>query len=192
MAKLYVANCSRQYQEVHYRLDYNEAGRQDQNSRFQPAKRMTIPPGRQVVLGGDMHIKQIEDVIDQLSKYGMVGVVDVPRLKTVAPLVFNIELAVPAEIIRKVQQINAGVMIEQGKVRRQKAAIAVDDIVQRTVNNQFAEANVPADTSRDTVETSVEQLEQSEAGEKTIAEGFRVDPNAPKGATRGKGSRRKN
>ena len=99
--KLYIANPTKQTQVVCYRLDYgNDGALKDTNRQFQPARQQEIPPGRQVQLGSDLHIKQIEDIVDQLKVYGLVGVVDVPRLRAadfdnlragIVPYVFNID-----------------------------------------------------------------------------------------------------
>src|SRR4051812_34559265 len=121
MAKLYVANCSRQNYEVHYRLDFNVKGEREENARFQPAKRQTIPAGRQIPLGGnDLHISQIEEIIAQLQPYGLVALKEVGDIKTVTPLVFNVDAIVPADAIRRVMNTNSGILIEEGKTRRRK------------------------------------------------------------------------
>lgn len=180
MSRLFVANCTRQVQEVYYRLDFNADGAPEPNARFQPAKRQTIPPGRQIVLGGDLHIKQIEDIVDQLAKYGAVGTLDVPRLKKVAPYVCNVDKSVPVDVIRNVMTVNAGVLTQQGRDRRKKAAIAVDDTVANVVNSQFAEAGIPKEADQ-SVEVEFEQEEQSEAGEKRVEEGYRIEAKAKKG-----------
>ena len=92
--RLYIANPTRQTQVVCYRLDYNKRGEPEELRRFQPARQQDIPPGRQIPLGGDFHKSQIEDIVDQLSAYGLKGVVDVQngRLgQRVVPYVYNID-----------------------------------------------------------------------------------------------------
>ena len=191
--KLYIANPTRQTQVVCYRLDYNKNGelQESDRTRFQPARQQDIAPGRQIQLGGDMHITQIEDIVDQLKPYGIVGVVDIPQLgRKVVPYIFNIDRPVPAEAMRKVQNSNAAVLIEDGRDRRARAAVASNEIVQNTVEHQFLENGIDQKPS-DKIAVGFEQLDQSEAGEKTIAEGYRVSPHAnnpkpPKGRRKGK------
>ena len=168
MSKLYIANCTRQYWNCQYRLDFTKEGEAVRDARFLMAKSQTIPPGRQVALGGDLHITQINDVVEQLRGYGLVGVADVPSLRgKKAPYVFNVDVPVSAATIRKVVDHNDGISIIDGKTRREKAAVAANDIVSSKID----------DTKL--FEVEYEQLEQSEAGEKTIGEGYRMDPNAP-------------
>ena len=185
MARLYIANVSRQTQIVCYRLDYNKRGEDNIDRRFQPAKQQDIPPGRQVQIGGDFHMNQITDIVDQLAKYGLIGVIDVPRMgRNVAPYVYNIDKPVPADVMKRVRDHNHGALIAQGKDRRQKAAVATNEIVQDTVAKQFAENGIDA-TPVDRTDIAFEQEEQSEAGEKRIEEGFHVAP----GGKPGKGSK---
>ena len=179
--RLYIANPTRQEQVICYRLDFNNDGSQKEadRTRFQPAKQQAVPPGRQIQLGGDFHHQnQITDIVDQLKPYGLIGAVDVARLSSkdpVVPYVFNIDQPVSSEAMRKVQDHNAGILIEQGRNRRSDAAIATSEIVQNTVANQFMENGIDQKPA-DQVEVAYEQLEQSEQGEKTIAEGYRVAP----------------
>lgn len=181
MSRLYVANCTRQPQLVYFRLDFNEAGVPAHN-RFQPAKQMTIPPGRQVPLGGDLHVNQIEDIIDQLSRYGLVASAEVPRLRKAAPFVFNLDQPVSADVIRTVSDINLGILTRQGAQRRAKAAVAVNETVTNAVANEFAQRGIDAEPT-DQIDVAFEQQEQSEAGEKLVAEGFRVRPEGTPGST---------
>lgn len=191
--RLYIANCTKQFQEVHYRLDFNASGSPEPNARFQPAKRQTIAPGRQVALGGDLdHLSQIDDIMDQLRRYGLVAQMDVERTKRIIPLVCNVDTPVKAETIRRVINMNSGIQIEQGRDRRTKGAIIANDTVTRVVDQELATNGIDkaADSS---VELEFEQLEQSSAGERRIEEGYRLDHRAPppsKNAKGGKGRRR--
>lgn len=187
--KLYIANCTRQNWVVHYRLDFTKDGELDPRRQNQPAKQMTIAPGRQVLIPGADHISQIDDVVNQLQRYGMVGVKDVPGLKTtvkkfdpsslaITPLVFNVDAPVPANVFQMVQDVNARIQTGQGQERRRRAAVAVNEIVQHKVESEFMAAGFDEKPS-DKVDVAFEQLEQSEAGEKMIAEGYKVDKSAP-------------
>lgn len=182
MSKLYIANVTKQIQVVCYRLDYGKNGELlDEVRRFRPANQQDIPPGRQVQIGSDFHMNQITDIVDQLGRYGLISVEDVKNGRfgrKVAPYVFNIDMPVPADVLRRVKSQNDVLQIEDGKLRRQRAAVATSDLVQNTVAHQFAEAGIDADPS-ERQSIAFEQEEQTEAGEKTIAEGYRVDKNAP-------------
>lgn len=183
MARLFVANCTRQNKQVFYRLDFNEQGQKI--ARNDPAKSQTIPAGRQINLGGDLHITQIETIIDQLKAYGMVGASEVRGLKKPAPYIFNVDKAIKPDEIRMVMAVNNSHLIAQGRDRRRKAAIVANDMVTKVVGDQFMNAGINKDPAQD-FEVEFEQLEQSDAGERRIEEGYKIDHNA-KTETAGKG-----
>ncbi len=188
MTAIYIANPTNQRQIVSYRLDYNKAGELNENRNFQPAKQQEVPPGGQVRLGaGDFHLTQVNDIVEQLTPYGLIAVKELGRLPAgkKIPYVFNIDLVVPPEAIRRVQQHNANVMVAEGRDRRQNAAVATNEIVQQTVQQQFIEQGIPAQPA-DTTAVTFEQLEQSELGESTIAEGFEIVPEGKVGPRSGK------
>lgn len=178
MAKLYVANPTRQRQVVCYRLDFTKEGDAEPQRRFQPARQQDVEPGRQVQLGGDMHMNQITDIVEQLARYGMIGVVDIPRMQGKITYIYNIDRPVSAEALRRVVAHNESVLIEDGRGRRMRAAVATNEIVQQTVAQQFAERGID-ESPADRTTVSYEQEEQSEAGEKPIAEGYKVSADAP-------------
>jgi hypothetical protein len=179
MSRLYIANVSTQRQVVCYRLDYGKDGElKDVNRKFEPAKQQDIEPGRQVQIGGDFHMSQITDIVDQLGKYGLIATADVPRLdRRVHPYIYNIDRPVPRDAMEKVRANNLASLVVQGQERRKKAAVATNDIVQTTVASQFAQSGIEAEPS-DRTEVSFEQEEQTEAGEKRVEEGFRVVPDS--------------
>lgn len=178
--RLYIANCTRQNRIVCYRLDFDQQGKPELRAQFQPAKQQPIDPGRQAMIGGDFHIRQIEDIVAQLARYGMVGVKDVATNKKMAPMVFNVDAPVPAEVMRRVSSSNAELLIEQGKMRRQRAAIRSNDLVNATVQKDLMDrGQMTEDTAPVDVDVGFEQLEQSDAGERRIEEGYKLRANAP-------------
>lgn len=190
MSRLYIANVSEQTQVVCYRLDYNKKGDPEVMRQFQPAKQQDIPPRRQVQIGGDFHMNQITDIVDQLEKYGLTAVVDVPRLgRKVVPYIYSIDKPVPADVMRKVRDNNRGIMAEQGHQRRLKAAVATNEIVQQAVASEFAAKGIDAEPA-DKTDVTFEQIEQSEAGEPRIEQGVHVVPDAKSMGKIRKGKRR--
>lgn len=182
MPRLFIANCSKQNQVAYYRLDYSPDGNIDPRAaqRLLP-RSIPIPKGRQVSL--DLAtLEQVKDVITQLTRMGMQGTVDLARLPNkVVPYLFNIDKAVTADQIRHVLQHNDGMLVEDGAERRRLLAVAANEVAQ---SRSF--------------EMSVEQQEQSEAGERRIEEGFRIDTTAEppppvarqRGRPRGRGAAR--
>jgi hypothetical protein len=194
--RLYIANCTKQNQVVCYRLDYDNKGELIELRKFMPARQQDIQPGRQAIIGGDMHKTQIDDIISQLRVYGLIGVVDVQKDdvpgRRITPLVFNIDAQVPKNIIERVFYGNQNIMIEDGRERRQKAAVANHELVQTSVSQQFAAVGID-EPPAERMQVSFEQEEQTEAGEKRIEEGYTIVPEkqAPPTAPRGFGRGRK-
>lgn len=188
MGYLHIANCTRQRQTIAFRLDINRNGELDPRMQNAAAKQQTIEtsPVRlmQAVVGGDLHPNQIEDIIRQLTPYGLVGVVDVPNnLVGFTPLVFNIDAPVPERVMRAVYDYNQGIRIMEGGDRRRRAAIGA---------NQALEGQLQPDMARPPeFDVEFEQEEVSENDEKSISEGFHVkrDGAAPPTPGQGRGKR---
>ena len=187
MPRLYVANPTPQTQTVCFRIEHDNNGNlKDTNRRFQGHQQQDIPPGRQVQLGGDMHDNQIKDIVEQLGRYGMVDVSDVSRPPNIKiPYICSVGREVPASVMQRVQFHNSNIATEDGRARRAAAAVASNQIVQDTVHSRFMQEGFPAEPA-DTTIVSIEQLEQSERGEKRIEEGFEVVPEGKRGPRSGK------
>lgn len=179
MPRLYVANCTRQNQEIHYRPDFTvEAdGRHQVITRFKPALVQTIPAGRQAPLGRDFHADVLHAIVAQLAVYGLTAVTEARSDNRIIPLVFDVDRPIKQAVIEEIMKKNDGILMMQGRTRRQKAAIATNDTVTNLVASQLAQQGTQSEQRK--LEVEYEQLDQSEAGEKRIEEGYRVDPHAP-------------
>lgn len=161
--KLYIANCTRQIQYVYYRLDFTSDGQAANLRRFQPARKSPeIRPGRQIVLFDAQVMQQIDDIVTQLERHGIVAEKEAKavRGRGVVPYVYNIDRPVSASAIRDVYNHNIGVLREQGRTRRETSAV---------VASQMLQTDSP-------VEVEFEQLEATEGAtdETRLEEGFRV------------------
>ncbi len=149
MPRLFIANCTRQRQEVFYRLDFSSDGIRLER---QAPKKIVIESGRQTSL--DLkHISQSNAIIDQLAKVGGRRVEEQGRLpKKVIPYLLAQDKTVPIKLIEQVHAHNMGVLNETSEVRRKHAAIAGSEVVQQAVAaangtiNKF-QAEVVQDTS---------------------------------------------
>lgn len=187
MSRLYIANVTRQNHVINYRLEFTKSGEVNARQNFQPARQQQIDAGRQNQLGSDFHIKQIEDIIDQLKPFGLIGESDVPRMENrFYPYVFNIDKFVSERAMRAVRDHNAGIKFQEGVDRRAKAAVAANEVLQSTVANQFAENGINAEPS-DQVDVTIEQLEQTEENQTMVAEGFHLRPGGQERAERDRG-----
>jgi hypothetical protein len=172
MSRLYVANTTAHNQLFYYRLDFNVDGNPDLTMRLRMPNRQDIPSGTQLPIGRkDLHISQVNEIISQLELMGAVAVADVRRSKAFIPYVYSVDKPASQVSLDFVVAHNKGEKWKEGEIRRAQAAVAANDILARTVEE------LPVK-----FEVEIEQLE-TPPGEKTIAEGFRVDnhpnPNAP-------------
>ena len=168
MAKMYVANLTRQAQDFIYRLP------ETRKSTFQQ-----IPVGGQVLLSGDLTTKDIEAVIQQHAPYGMVPAAEVAKRREFNGLCFALDRPVPIEALRRGLEANRAVLDARGVELRRQAAIAVNNLTQ--------------DADPDVAAMEVEIIEQDSkdgGAEATLSEGIRVDRNAPSGSTEGRPDRR--
>jgi hypothetical protein len=180
-ATLYVANCTKQNAIVFYRTRFNEDGTpKDENRRFEAPKQMAIRSGRQEIIGQrNMPMVMAMEIITQLtSSLGLVDAEDVKRTHGKIQFVFQLNKPVPAEIIRFADAQNKGELLLEGSLRRKRAAVAVNDLVVQAAAEEAARVG-REELQPPNTRVSFEQLEQTEMGEKTIAEGYKVDPNAP-------------
>lgn len=184
MPHLYIANTTRQRQIIYYRLDFNFEGNPNaQNGKACPS--VPIEPGKQMMITGDhLHMKQIESIVSQLSRYGLQGESDIRAAKGkqrfVIPFVFNVGAVVSKKVIEDVLARNEALVGNQGQERRRLAAINVNHKVQTTVAESLLQNGINPELGALTrpIEVEMEQMEQTEAGEKTIAEGYRITDEA--------------
>jgi hypothetical protein len=177
MAKLYIANTSQQTQTICYRLDVNDFGMPGVEMKFKAHRTQQIAMGRQEMLGSaDFTIDQIERIVQQLFRFGLVATAEAQagRLpRAVVPYVFNVDRPVPGSVFHAVVEHNRLVQIDDGKYRRKAAAVAAANSVKKSL-----ETNLGINDDGMELEVSIEQDNQSELGERTIEEGYRVTPRA--------------
>lgn len=186
--KLYVANCTPHHQRVYYRLDFTNSGEVDAGARFKMPKSQDIRSGQQIIIGGDLHKTQIDDIVSQLNKFGMAGVSEIGRLRTVVPYVFDIDKQISRKAIQSVVDHNRSIRSKEGFERRKKAAIAANDtLISRITEDQQLMETASEDLPK--FEVSYEQEDKPEGFEgEPIGEGFRI---APAPVARGRGRPRK-
>jgi hypothetical protein len=157
--KLYVANGTRQSQELYYRLDFNFEGNPvGQNGA--PAAHQTIASGKQQPIGGELkHISQAESIIRQIERFGAISADQANRQTQFAPYVYSVDKPVSAKTIQKVFDQNQAFLSKDGAIRREKAAIAATELI----------------PTAQKVTIGTEQVSESEYGGPDIAEGVELD-----------------
>ncbi len=165
--KLYVANTTQQIQHFSYRLP------ESKQVRVQ-----VIPIGNQVALSGDLTTKDIEYVVEQHAKYGMVRADEVDRTRSFIGTCYSVDKPVNMNKVRSALERNNIVLIEQGRQIRAEAGMAVHDAAEKAIN--------PRQGALKAMEFSVEEVPSKDGKDTEVNETLRVsrDEEPTKGPTR--------
>ena len=178
--KLYIANATKQRVDFMYRVP------EQPGVRNQP-----IDIGSQILISGSdmLNAKQVDSIIEQHTKYGLVNVDEVDRTKAFAGLFYSVDQPISGVKIMRAVQHNTAVLQERGKQIRKEAAITSNQLLENSMTEQEIPGNLKA------VELSVVEENHDERDETpALAEGIRVTRNEPEStqpsrAPRGKGRR---
>lgn len=155
---LYIANSTKQHQDFIYRLP-------GKGPRMQP-----IPIGGQIQVTGDLTADEIDQVIAQHAKYGLIPVDEVDRNKTFNGMCYSVGKSITMDKIDRAIRHNTNVLIERGKVIRQHAAIAEHN----TLENRLVESERP-EALRNLEMSVIEENHDPRSETPAISEGFRVN-----------------
>ena len=151
--KLYIANCTQQVQSFMYRVPETPA------PRMQP-----IGIGQQIQISGDLSQFDIDAIVEQHSRYGLVAVDAIDRTRPFIGVCYSVDKHVPVDKIKRALEHNESVLIERGRVMRQEAAVAL--------NNSLEEQT---DGLKNLELTVQEEYPDKHSGDgPVIAEGIRV------------------
>jgi hypothetical protein len=159
--KLYVANCTKQVQDFIYRLPETAASRQQK-----------IDIGGQIRVSGDLTTQDIDAIIEQHSRYGMVNVDTIDRTKEFVGVCYSVDKPVDLKYVRRALEINQFVLEERGREIRTEAAVATANSVEEQNPGLHA------------LEMSVQEVETKSNPNPTISEGTRVSRFEDPGPTR--------
>lgn len=126
--KLYVANCTHQAQDFVYRIAEKKS----------PVMQR-IEVGGQVCLPLDLTSSQVDGIVEQHRKYGMVEISESIDKTKRCNLVFSRDRPIRAQKIIDVINHNRGVMFLDGRELRKKAAIAVNNQIEEQVRRKELE-----------------------------------------------------
>jgi hypothetical protein len=113
--KLYVANCTAQAQDFMYRLPEATGCRMQR-----------IEVGAQVQISGDLSQPDIDAIIEQHARYGMVDVASLDRTRPFIGVCYSVGTPVPISKIQYAIGHNRGVLLERGQQIRQESAVALN------------------------------------------------------------------
>lgn len=174
--KMYIANCTKQVASFIYRLPEHHQQRQQQ-----------IEIGGQTQISGDLTQLEVDAIIEQHTKYGLVAADDLDRTKPFIGLCYSIDKPVRIGKLEQALVHNDKVLEQRGAQTRKEAALAVA----KNVEQQTGEGLTA-------LEMTIEQDKAGTDGDVVGAQTVRVDRNAPEqeltgdAAKRQRNSRKKN
>lgn len=115
MAKMYVANGTRQVQDFNYRLPGDP----------QPYQ-VRIPIGMQVKLPNDLSQPEIDHIIKKNAKYGFVDADEAKRRKHYIGMIYALDKPVPSPKVEFVLMHNLDILRARGKENRKMAALTAN------------------------------------------------------------------
>lgn len=143
MTILYVANSSKQNQEVQYRVPENEK-----------VIIKMLKPGEQRVLH-DGAAEEVDAIIHQQSRYGMRNVKEIDRAREYIGLVYSVDRPIKPEAILKVDEHNDVALEKMALQARQEGMAALDEQMSTTAQ----------ETASRVKSLSVETIEQTSGPE---------------------------
>lgn len=159
--KMYIANATKQKFDFMYRLP-ETTGLRVQN----------IPIGGQIQITGELLPIQVDAIIEQHAKYGMVSVDEVDRSKSFTGLCYSIDKPIPVSKIMTAVRLNTDVLQERGRQIRQEAAIAENNRIEQSMR----ENDIPGELKA--LNVSVQEEKERPDGEQ-VSEGIRVTRSDP-------------
>lgn len=170
MAELFIANCTRQPHDFHYRVPA-----EDGRAYIRRIQIQRIEPQSQQRIHTDAPLPVLEAIIDQHRAYGLVPVADVVRAKNFVGLCYSFDKPVDLSRLEYAIDHNKGVLVERGDVTRQETAVAVDRAIEQNLEDaRRASPELPAAS---VASVEVETLEDS--AQPSFGKGVRVDKQTP-------------
>lgn len=179
---LYIANLTKQNIDFAYRVP-EEKGARLQNIKVGSQIKITGP--------GGLNTKQVDAIINQNRKYGLIGVEEIDKTKPFAGMCFSVDSPVSIAKIERAISHNTKVLVERGQEMRQQAAVAEA----RRIEDHLTEESSPA-SLRNYEMSVVEENHSGASGLDPVAEGTRVNRTTDEGGRPspqrggGRGSRR--
>jgi hypothetical protein len=136
--KLYIANGTKQVQSFWYRLP---------GSWAKPIE-LVIPQGMQVKVPDDLLPEEVESILDQHSKYGLIKADEVDRSKPFTGLCYSIDKPVAPPKIEKLFNHNQKVLEQRTEENLMTTALATDKTLVDTIEETSREARKPTPNMR--------------------------------------------
>jgi hypothetical protein len=173
MSDLYIGNATRQFLDFYYRMP------ESSQSRIQK-----IRPGGQIKISGNLNTADVDAIVEQHKKYGLVRVSEIDRTKDFSGICYDVDRPIRVDNLRRAMDKKIAVLVDKGKEIRKLAAIANNNALEASLE----ESGRPEGLRE--LDTSIVEENPGENTEGTVSEGVKVvaDGSAP---ARGRTSRRK-
>lgn len=158
--KLYVANCTKQHQTFVYRT-LGQTG----------VKQQPIHIGQQIMVTGrdDLTKREIDYILEQHRRYGIIAVDEINRVKPYAGMCYSVDKPIQIEAIMSALDHNQFVLAERGAKMREEASVAVHNQIERNLSE-----NPEMNTRLRETETTVIEEDKPGHEQPKMAEGVVV------------------
>ena len=173
--KLYIGNCTK--------LELNFQYCVDKGSTVHPVspRSQPIPPGTQISVSGDLSPAQIEYIIQQHAKYGMVAASSIDQSKGFHGTCYSIGKQITGMRLALLMRQNHEDLIVQGREIRKQSAVAQSNLLENTLTEQGR-----PETLTEMNLTIQEEEHDPNSPEPQLSEGFRVIRGVPEPPQRGR------
>lgn len=130
--KLFIANLTKQHQGFTYRVLESEGVRTQH-----------IPVGQQIQISGDLSQPDIDYIIRQHERYGLVRADEIDRKKPFVGLCYSVDKPVREAVIHRGVEHNTDILVDRGREIRQETAIATNNRIEHDLGeNQDVNASL--------------------------------------------------
>ncbi len=188
MSKMYIANTTKQDHVFTYRVP------DDESATMSRPRAITIRAAAQVALPDNMNTPQIDAIIQQHGRYGMVDAKEIDRTKPFIGLCYSIDRPVSLDTIRHGLGHNDKVLVERGRKMREEAGVAAFQQAEQNMfelSQQSGEQMGLGAMEVEIVEQNHEKFNGVREGD-PVAEGVRISPHEDPVSTPRRGRPRKN
>ena len=172
---LFIGNATKLTLDFQYCVDRGNTTHQV-TARSQP-----IPPGTQIRISGDLTTEQVDYIIRQHAKYGLVAADSIDQSKGFHGTCYSIGKPITGMRLALLMRQNHEDLIVQGREIRKQSAVAQSNLLENTLTEQGR-----PETLTEMNLTIQEEEHDPNSPEPQLSEGFRVVRGAPESPQRGR------
>ena len=179
MPKLFIGNATRQ----NYQFSFREAGPDGRPS----GQLRTIPimPGTQIAVPGDRDERQIDAILKQHAKYGIIAEAEIDRGRVFHGTCYSIGKPISAARLIYLMEGNVADLVRQGEETRRASAVAQNSLINDALTERCGQ---PIDQLDLTVQ---QENEDPKNAVPQMSEGITVALNPDAAPLSGQGRRRR-